>query len=241
MLCLNEHTVCSQIIVCSLRLFWHKAASHGTRELQPIAFLCACTHAVFLPTLSTRGVLQQTIGFCMHAILWVALPMVCWVTFQVEICFVDFLNSFYQNIQFTVEMEQGGKLPFLDMLIEKHLNGTLGWSVYRKPTHAILCLLNQSPPSPTKSFCHVYFNPRSALRSRLCTLDRRTWNIKSMLSQMKVSKAIQFIRSWSSEKRWGKVSTLKETDSYWHSFHVTLLFGGLTYPTFTSTWIHSAF
>lgn len=37
--------------------------------------------------------------------------------------FVDLLNSFHSNIEFTIEAEQGGKLHFLDMLIERHSDG----------------------------------------------------------------------------------------------------------------------
>jgi len=38
-------------------------------------------------------------------------------------------------LKFTCEIEEDGKLAFLDVMILKNENGSLGHSVYRKPTH----------------------------------------------------------------------------------------------------------
>lgn len=38
------------------------------------------------------------------------------------------------NIPFTIKMEKGGKLPFLDVLLEQNV-GQLGHSLYRKSMH----------------------------------------------------------------------------------------------------------
>ncbi|XP_071453563.1 uncharacterized protein [Hetaerina americana] len=38
-------------------------------------------------------------------------------------------------ITFTKELEKDGRLPFLDVLVTRKLDGTLGHSVYRKPKH----------------------------------------------------------------------------------------------------------
>jgi len=48
---------------------------------------------------------------------------------------LDKLNSFDPTIQFTQEIEQEKKLPFLDVLIEIKKDFSLGFSIYRKPTH----------------------------------------------------------------------------------------------------------
>ena len=49
--------------------------------------------------------------------------------------FLVHLSSLHKNIQFTMEMEENGRLPFLDIDIYKKTTGSLGHKVYRKPTH----------------------------------------------------------------------------------------------------------
>jgi predicted GIY-YIG superfamily endonuclease len=49
--------------------------------------------------------------------------------------FLDHINSIHPKIQFTMEMEENGKLPFLDVLLMKTPNDSIGHTVYRKPTH----------------------------------------------------------------------------------------------------------
>ena len=48
--------------------------------------------------------------------------------------FHDHLNEQNADIQFTREVEEDGKLPFLDCLVSRDEN-TLRTTVYRKPTH----------------------------------------------------------------------------------------------------------
>ncbi|KAK5650384.1 hypothetical protein RI129_001413 [Pyrocoelia pectoralis] len=49
--------------------------------------------------------------------------------------FLKHLNNIHPNIQFTMECEINGRLPFLDILISKTDSLNLSFSVYRKPTH----------------------------------------------------------------------------------------------------------
>jgi len=49
--------------------------------------------------------------------------------------FLTHINSIHKNIQFTMETENNNKLPFLDVLVSRREDGTLGHCVYRKPTH----------------------------------------------------------------------------------------------------------
>lgn len=49
--------------------------------------------------------------------------------------FLKYLNNLHPKIKFTMEVEASGKLPFLDVLIIRKPDGTLGYTVYRKPTH----------------------------------------------------------------------------------------------------------
>ena len=49
--------------------------------------------------------------------------------------FLAHLNSFDSNLQFTIEVADSGKFPFLDVLIIKN-SPSLEFSMYRKPTHS---------------------------------------------------------------------------------------------------------
>ena len=57
------------------------------------------------------------------------------------------LNEQHADIQFTREIEEDGKLPFLDCLVS-HDNNELHTTVYRKPTHTDR-LLDESSYNPT--------------------------------------------------------------------------------------------
>lgn len=48
---------------------------------------------------------------------------------------IQHLNSLYDSIKFTVEVEHNGTLPFLDILVKRNNINKLLFSVYRKPTH----------------------------------------------------------------------------------------------------------
>jgi hypothetical protein len=48
-------------------------------------------------------------------------------------------NDVHPNIKFTVEVGQNGSLPFLDILVSRRPDGSLGHSVYRKATPIPTC------------------------------------------------------------------------------------------------------
>jgi hypothetical protein len=48
---------------------------------------------------------------------------------------LELINEQHQTIKFTVEIENDGDLPFLDILISRGDNNTIEFSIYRKPTH----------------------------------------------------------------------------------------------------------
>ena len=49
--------------------------------------------------------------------------------------FLDHLNSISKDIQFTMEGEVNNHIPFLDVLLSKNEDGTLGHKVFRKKSH----------------------------------------------------------------------------------------------------------
>jgi len=79
---------------------------------------------------------------------------------------VSILNSFHGNIQFTYEVEQDGKIPFLDVNVINN-NGLVETTVYRKPTNTELYLHWES------------FAPITWKRGTVKTLVRRAYTICS--------------------------------------------------------------
>lgn len=49
---------------------------------------------------------------------------------------LDDFNSFHNNIQFTIETEENGSLPFLDVLLERNESNVLRRRVFRKKTYS---------------------------------------------------------------------------------------------------------
>ena len=45
------------------------------------------------------------------------------------------LNNIDPDIDFTIELEKEGQIPFLDTLVSRNNDGTITTTVYRKPTH----------------------------------------------------------------------------------------------------------
>jgi hypothetical protein len=63
--------------------------------------------------------------------------------------FLHHLNSIHQSIQFTMETESEGHLPFLDLDIYRRPDGSLGHKVYHKPIHTNLYLNAKSHHHPS--------------------------------------------------------------------------------------------
>ena len=77
------------------------------------------------------------------------------------------LNSIEPSIQFTVERETDGKLPFLDTCVQRTTDGKLETVVYRKPTHTDKYLSFNS------------HHPRSHKKFVVTTLFQRAENLTS--------------------------------------------------------------
>jgi hypothetical protein len=63
--------------------------------------------------------------------------------------FQEQLNSIRPNIRFTTETEEDNSLPFLNMLVKRKQNGTLGHTIYRKPMNTYLHLHASSHQHPS--------------------------------------------------------------------------------------------
>jgi hypothetical protein len=62
--------------------------------------------------------------------------------------FLNHLSGLHSKIQFTMEKEGGGHLPFLDIDIYIKTDSSLGHKVYQKPTHTNLYLHQNSHHHP---------------------------------------------------------------------------------------------
>ena len=83
--------------------------------------------------------------------------------------FLNYLNNKHPNINFTIENEINGKLPFLDLLLTK-MNDSLLISLYRKPTFSGLGI-------SFFSYCSYKFKINS-----IKTLIHRAYNLTSTYS-----------------------------------------------------------
>ena len=78
------------------------------------------------------------------------------------------MNKQHLNVVFTMEEESEGRIPFLDVMVNRTMNGTRAQtSIFRKPTH-------------TDRYINYNSNhPRSILRATLCNMRDRANNICS--------------------------------------------------------------
>lgn len=75
---------------------------------------------------------------------------------RTEIDRVTAINEAHQNMKMSVEIKKDGHQAFLDIMIYRKQDGTLGRGVYRKPTHTNLDLNSSSHhhPAQKKSVLH---------------------------------------------------------------------------------------
>jgi hypothetical protein len=94
--------------------------------------------------------------------------------------FLDHLNSIHESIQFTMETERDGHLPFLDIDIYRKPDGSLGHKVYHKPTHTNLYLNSNSHHHPSNK------------QAVLSTLVHRA---RSLCDQESLHSELEFLRT----------------------------------------------
>ncbi len=144
----------------------------GTSTSKKKAKLWARLYPQWQPTYSwtTLRSMPLTHIYHMKPLVWLRYvddTLVVWQHGKQELYkFLDHLNSRHSAIQFTMELESNGNLPFLDVLVQKSDNN-LNFSVYRKPTH-------------TDQYLHYtsshHFLAKNSVVNTLCTVHM-WWNI----------------------------------------------------------------
>jgi hypothetical protein len=79
--------------------------------------------------------------------------------------YLKHLNNIHQYIAFTAEMEQDKTLPFLDVLVRRRPDGSLGHLVYRKSTRTDFYLHTKAEHHLTETSCtnHTSLTCQNAL------------------------------------------------------------------------------
>lgn len=81
---------------------------------------------VFMEAFEQRSLVQAFLKLLVYRRYMDDTFLVCQHGHDALESFVYDLNAIYETIKFTVEKEREGKLPFLDILIIRHEDGTLG-------------------------------------------------------------------------------------------------------------------
>ena len=98
--------------------------------------------------------------------------------------FLDHLNSQHGGIKFTVEVEVEGRLPFMDMLLQRRENGTISTDVYRKSMHTERYLqFDLHPPLGAKKAVFAALARRLNYVSQEEDKERESEHIKSVLME----------------------------------------------------------
>ena len=96
---------------------------------------------------------------------------------------LDHLNSVRPSIQFTLELEREGSLPFLDTLLRRREDGTLDISVYRKPTHTdrYLHFRSHHPTHVRRGLVRCLFNRARSITTSPDSLQKEEGHLASVL------------------------------------------------------------
>ena len=105
---------------------------------------------------------------------------------QAATAFLSTLNECHPAIQFTMEVAENNKLPFLGMMIEKN-DCHLTTSVYRKPTDTGLLLHYQSHVDQRykRSLLNTMLNRAYRLSSTKESFTKECQHLKRMFTKLK--------------------------------------------------------
>ena len=96
---------------------------------------------------------------------------------------LDQLNGVEPSIQFLVEIESEGKLPFLDVLLQRDPDGLIATTVYRKSTHTdrYLDFASHHPLAHKIAVVRTLQNRAEAISSSIPDRGKETWHLRQAL------------------------------------------------------------
>jgi len=94
--------------------------------------------------------------------------------------FLIHLNGIHNNIQITMEIEEAGHLPFLDIDVYRKKDSSLGHKVYCEPTHTNLYLHQKSYHHPANK--HSVLSSLVHRAKVLCDQDSLAFELTPMSS-----------------------------------------------------------
>ena len=95
------------------------------------------------------------------------------------------LNSVRPSINFTVEVEKDGSLPFLDTLLQRRDDGSLYVAVYRKPTHTdrYLDFRSHHLPNVKRGLVRCVYDRARSITTRKDNLQKEECHLTKVLKQ----------------------------------------------------------
>ena len=96
--------------------------------------------------------------------------------------FKECLSSVHPRVKFTHEEEENNKIAFLDVLIERHEDGSLSTSLYRKPTNTNVLIRPESCHDPKVHA--ATFKGELCRATRLCSSTESLKREKAFIIQM---------------------------------------------------------
>ena len=87
------------------------------------------------------------------------------------------------SIQFTFKIELEGKLPFLDVRLQRDPDGSIVTTVYRKSTHTdgYLDFASHHPLAHKIEVVQTLHNRAEAISSSIPDRDKETWHLRQAL------------------------------------------------------------
>ena len=104
--------------------------------------------------------------------------------------FLDHLNSAEPSICFTLEVDSEGKRPFLNILLQHDLDGSISMTVYRKPMHTDRYLNFATHHPLAHKIVRTLHSRAEAVNSSVLGKDEETRHLRQALASSSYPKGV---------------------------------------------------